>query len=269
MKKVNEIENISEYNQKIDARFIRYLSHDKPFSYEAVKDENSTFYSVLNAFLVFKEVPLTQASIDGMYQALANKSLTISDALIEKCRNAKIISQMITCFVEIIQSELFLDQTAEMAKIIFNWMLINQKYCPVIFYPSLSKRIIEAIHAGAEATQLEALFNHAYSNTVHKLNRKQKTKTQDEVKKCILEHKDMLENLYGITSIGLFGSFARGDQHAYSDIDIWIKSGNRISYTDRFLIKKLLETMLDAHVDLNIWSKNIADTVFHDSLKVF
>ncbi|MBN3490240.1 nucleotidyltransferase domain-containing protein [Acholeplasma equirhinis] len=269
MRKVNEIENITEYNQKIDARFIRYLSDGKPFSYEDTKDENSRFQSLLKAFLVFKKAPITETSLNDMYQALTSKNIVISEAFIEKTLKIKTISEMITCFVEIVQSELFLDQTEEMAKLIFNCLLISQEYCPVIFYPSISKQIIKAIIDDAEAHRLELLFFHAYMNTVNKLNRKQKVKTQDEVIQMMQAHQEMLKDLYGITSIGLFGSFARGDQHAYSDMDIWIKSDRLISYKDKFLIKSLLETMLDAHVDLNIWTKNVAETVFHDNLTVF
>lgn len=269
MGKINEIEHITEYNQKIDARFIRYLSHDKSFSYEETKDENNAFHSMLKSFLIFKDVELTKTSLNDMYQALTNKNLEIPEVFIEKCLKIKKLSQMIECFVEIIQSELFLDQTEEMAKLIFNWLLINQKYCPVIFYPSISKRIIKSIVEGADEHKLNALFFQAYMNTSHKLNRKQKIKTQDEVKKIILEHQEMLRDLYDVTPLGLFGSFARDDQHAYSDVDIWIKSDKNITYTTKFLIKKLLETMLETHVDLNIWTQNAADTVFHDSLKVF
>lgn len=269
MEKVNEIETIIEYNQKIDARFIRHLSHDKPFSYEETKNENNAFQSVLKSFLIFKDVELTRISINDMHQALTNQNLEVSDAFIEKCLKIKKMSQMIECFVEIIQSKLFLDQTEEMAKLIFNWLLISQKYCPIVFYPSISRQIIKAIHEDADEHKLNTLFFHAYMNTSHKLNRKQNIKTQDEVKKLILTHQEMLKDLHGITSLGFFGSFARGDQHAYSDIDIWIKVDKQINYTAKFLIKKLLETMLETHVDLNIWTKNAADTVFHDSLKVF
>lgn len=84
MRRVNQIEKVTEYNPKIDARFIRYLSHDKSFSYEEVKDESSAFHSVLNAFLVFKGTQLSKTSINQLYQVLTNKDLEMSNEPIKR-----------------------------------------------------------------------------------------------------------------------------------------------------------------------------------------
>ena len=46
--------------------------------------------------------------------------------------------------------------------------------------------------------------------------------TSDEIAKGLKEHKDILLK-YGVKKIGLFGSFARGEQKANSDIDFLVE----------------------------------------------
>ena len=46
--------------------------------------------------------------------------------------------------------------------------------------------------------------------------------TSDEIAKELKEHKDILIK-YGVKKIGLFGSFARGEQKANSDIDFLVE----------------------------------------------
>lgn len=156
-----------------------------------------------------------------------------------------------------------------MAIMLFNNQMINQNYCPIVFYPNITKQIIEAIESNDSDEKIDALFHHAYFNTINKLNRKSVIKSQKEVMQIINNHQEMLRDLYQIESLGLFGSFARGEQNEYSDLDIWIRVKGWLGYQTKYLIKHLLETMLDIAVDINYWTENHAKTVFHDSLKIF
>ena len=45
----------------------------------------------------------------------------------------------------------------------------------------------------------------------------------DEIKDTIKKHKPYLQKKYGVESIGLFGSFIRGEQRKDSDIDILVE----------------------------------------------
>ena len=45
----------------------------------------------------------------------------------------------------------------------------------------------------------------------------------ETIKRKIAENKAYLRETYGVTEIGVFGSFARGDQNADSDIDISVE----------------------------------------------
>lgn len=47
-------------------------------------------------------------------------------------------------------------------------------------------------------------------------------KTRNEYIDIIREHADELRTRFGITSMRLFGSVARGDQHEKSDVDLFV-----------------------------------------------
>ena len=46
---------------------------------------------------------------------------------------------------------------------------------------------------------------------------------KDEIIAYLKEHKDEFMRKYGIEEIALFGSFARGEAHEESDVDIFVK----------------------------------------------
>ena len=47
--------------------------------------------------------------------------------------------------------------------------------------------------------------------------------TKEIILNYLSEHKQEFENRYEIEKIGLFGSYARGDEREESDIDIFVK----------------------------------------------
>lgn len=48
--------------------------------------------------------------------------------------------------------------------------------------------------------------------------------TKDECIKLLKMYMDILKNKYGITSLSLFGSTARGEQKEDSDIDLFVET---------------------------------------------
>jgi hypothetical protein len=50
-----------------------------------------------------------------------------------------------------------------------------------------------------------------------------KTMTLDDIKQLLTAQKPFLYEKYGVTEIGLFGSYVRGEQRTDSDIDILIE----------------------------------------------
>lgn len=76
------------------------------------------------------------------------------------------------------------------------------------------------------------------------------------IKNKISLNKDYLKKTYGVEEIGVFGSFARKEDHEKSDIDIVIELNNKIpvGIFDFARIKFYLEDLLDRKVDLVIKS---------------
>ncbi len=67
-------------------------------------------------------------------------------------------------------------------------------------------------------------------------------------------HKQELYEKYGVTRIGLFGSYARGEAKEGSDIDIAVEIESKNKYRSFFGLKKHLEENLKNKVDLGIES---------------
>jgi uncharacterized protein len=74
-------------------------------------------------------------------------------------------------------------------------------------------------------------------------------KSLDDIKEVLLLHKQELKEQYKIKSIGIFGSYARGEQNRNSDIDILVEFEKTIGLGFVHLAD-LLEEMLGEKVDL-------------------
>lgn len=73
--------------------------------------------------------------------------------------------------------------------------------------------------------------------------------SKEDILKILNDYKAENANNYGIKTIGLFGSYARGDYNAQSDIDIFITMQKpNIIVLSR--IRTELEEILNTHVDL-------------------
>ncbi len=60
-------------------------------------------------------------------------------------------------------------------------------------------------------------------------------KTLSEIKKIILENKKELKEKYKVKTIGIFGSYARGEQKETSDIDILVEFEGGYKNFDNFM----------------------------------
>ena len=69
---------------------------------------------------------------------------------------------------------------------------------------------------------------------------------------------------YGIRSMSLFGSYARGEANENSDIDIYIDRGSLRSLIQYFSFVNELENSLKRHVD--VVTTEIRDKEFLDSI---
>ena len=83
-------------------------------------------------------------------------------------------------------------------------------------------------------------------------------KTLAEIKKILQAKKPYLAEKYGVTEIGVFGSYVRGEQGPDSDIDILIELERppRISLLDLVELEYYLSDLLGTKVDVAI-KKNL------------
>ena len=77
-------------------------------------------------------------------------------------------------------------------------------------------------------------------------------KTLAEIKQIIEEQKPHLRNTYGVTEIGVFGSYVRNEQRPDSDIDILIELDRpcRISLLGLVELENYLSDILETRVDI-------------------
>ncbi len=74
--------------------------------------------------------------------------------------------------------------------------------------------------------------------------------SRDEILDYIRKHKDELSKL-GVERIGLFGSFAKGENNDNSDIDILVRFGDTSSkFYAYFNLKNYLQDNLHRDIDL-------------------
>ncbi len=71
---------------------------------------------------------------------------------------------------------------------------------------------------------------------------------KNTILKFLKEHKEILQEKYQIKKLGLFGSYAKGEEHNESDIDILVDMPSNFDlYYD---LKEFLEETLKKTVDL-------------------
>ena len=69
---------------------------------------------------------------------------------------------------------------------------------------------------------------------------------------------------YGVSKVGVFGSYARGDANENSDVDIYIEKGKLRSLIQYFSFVNDLEHSLGCHVD--VVTTNAADREFVENI---
>lgn len=83
-------------------------------------------------------------------------------------------------------------------------------------------------------------------------------KTLTDIKQILHTQKPYLAETYGVVEIGVFGSYVRGEQRPYSDVDILIdlEEPPRINLLDLVELEYYLEDLLGVKVETAI-KKNL------------
>jgi predicted nucleotidyltransferase len=72
----------------------------------------------------------------------------------------------------------------------------------------------------------------------------------EEIKRTIDEHKSFLKERFKLKSIGVFGSYLRGEQSEESDIDILVEFHSAIDLFEFIKLENFLSEILGSKVDL-------------------
>jgi len=74
--------------------------------------------------------------------------------------------------------------------------------------------------------------------------------TKEIILKYLKEHKQEFMSKFGITKLGLFGSYARNEECLNSDIDLIIELETKDIYEKKRKFKKLLEKEFNTKIDI-------------------
>ena len=75
--------------------------------------------------------------------------------------------------------------------------------------------------------------------------------TADEIISYLKQNRALLNERFGVTRIGIFGSFARGEQTVASDIDMVVEMDRDRKNIHSFLkLKRFLEKEMEREIDL-------------------
>lgn len=78
--------------------------------------------------------------------------------------------------------------------------------------------------------------------------------TREQILDFLKQHKQEMHDRFGVTKIGLFGSYARGEAREDSDIDIAVElEGDRL-FRKFFALEPNLKSRLNKETDLGIES---------------
>ncbi|MBS4028591.1 MAG: nucleotidyltransferase family protein [Ignavibacteriales bacterium] len=94
-------------------------------------------------------------------------------------------------------------------------------------------------------------------------------KTLDEIKGILKEQMPFLEKKYNVKTIGIFGSFAKNEQEAESDVDVLVEFSNTPGLFKFINLENYLSKVLNVKVDLvtkNALKPVIKDTILQETV---
>lgn len=261
-----------QYNPKIDIRFIYYISEKFDWSYSETLKSDGQFRKVFQQYLKFRDSELTIKAISEMLSALGNAE-PCSDEQFNRIifiENDCGANDFFKIFQLVIQENLFGDYSREMAKILFNRLITTNGYMPVVFYSHHSNYILSAIYSNNIEFAIIGL-NQLVEYVDYHFNSidKNRQTNLDVITARLLDNKDSLQNIFGVTQLGLFGSYVSKTFNEYSDLDVWFKTSKELTINQFVSLKKTLESILDSRVDLAFWQDELKDSVMRERLTIY
>ena len=88
----------------------------------------------------------------------------------------------------------------------------------------------------------------------------------ESIIRILKEHENVLKEKYGLKSIGIFGSYVRGEQRADSDLDVLVEFERTIDFFEFLDLEEYLSNLLKVKVDL-VLKKTLKPGIAEKALK--
>lgn len=72
----------------------------------------------------------------------------------------------------------------------------------------------------------------------------------EKILKILKEHERELKEKYGVKSLGIFGSYVKGEQKQTSDLDVLVEFEKPVDFFEFLELEEYLEKLLGVKVDL-------------------
>jgi len=89
---------------------------------------------------------------------------------------------------------------------------------------------------------------------------------RDQITNIFNQHRESLKKNYNVEDLGVFGSFARGDNTQTSDVDILVRFSQPIGFFKFIDLENYLTKLLGRQVDL-VTEKALKPTIKNDVLR--
>lgn len=99
-----------------------------------------------------------------------------------------------------------------------------------------------------------------------------KKKSMEEISSLLIDTKESLVADFGVQHIAVYGSYARGQQKATSDIDFWVELDENKSLLDLCSLKIFLEKKLNLEVEVarkECLRKELRKYMLAESVEIF
>lgn len=158
----------------------------------------------------------------------------------------------LTIFKEIIKQRIFNDYSKEMASIIYNATLLKKEQLSIIMTNQLLEQLMSFIDRGIDDSSLQDIIYDCKKKSIF-FNQKYDEIKLEDIKRIIISKKTVLLEKYNINKIWIYGSFARGEETVYSDVDIMIEKEEDY---DLKPLRSYLSNLLKRVVDIKNHSLN-------------
>lgn len=190
----------------------------------------------------------------------------------------KTVMHIVDCFLELYNRfiELNTEERLILSIVFLNYLLVKNDYPICMLYSNDIKKLMNYM----KKNQKEDMYVYVFVKTfTAKKNIKVDTKnvlTKEEIYDKIKEEELLLKNLYKIKHLVLYGSYTKGRETKYSDIDLMAQIRNDMTYiekikiieeAEKYLTYKLNKNVTISECNFYVIYENIAPMI--NSIKIF